>query len=344
MAESVEGEGFWLPAEFLTDDDFLPGKENLNKSFNTESLSELRFPTEFPYDFESERKQIPEVGVRHFGLPFNVFFFLNFIYYFLNLFVFVPLFFVQKLWLMSTSPQSTLTRMGSWTARSAGGSSNVSPNSSTPAPKTQFAAKKYDVVGDLVYHAAGQVMKLKLNHGDVLGGLQPTRVPPRSRPQFYPDSENPSPPVFPHRNFQQQNECCGEWYSQQRVYQNRGVRNLSGAGQTAWTIQQNPTRVRAISFVGGGGGGGGAAARRGSAGTGVFLPRRYGNNNNNNNNDSSSSDSHMTTGCSTPLFHGRPSANSFAQSRVQQPQPRIAGGFIPNYSMFIGISLIANHV
>ncbi|KAL9163901.1 hypothetical protein ABFS82_06G071800 [Erythranthe guttata] len=305
MAESVEGEGFWLPAEFLTDDDFLPGKENLNKSFNTESLSELRFPTEFPYDFESERKQIPE-----------------------------------KLWLMSTSPQSTLTRMGSWTARSAGGSSNVSPNSSTPAPKTQFAAKKYDVVGDLVYHAAGQVMKLKLNHGDVLGGLQPTRVPPRSRPQFYPDSENPSPPVFPHRNFQQQNECCGEWYSQQRVYQNRGVRNLSGAGQTAWTIQQNPTRVRAISFVGGGGGGGGAAARRGSAGTGVFLPRRYGNNNNNNNNDSSSSDSHMTTGCSTPLFHGRPSANSFAQSRVQQPQPRIAGGFIPNYSMFIDQSMV----
>ncbi|KAL7146886.1 hypothetical protein ABFS83_06G072400 [Erythranthe nasuta] len=293
MAESVEGEGFWLPAEFLTDDDFLPGKENLN----TESLSELRFPTEFPYDFETERKQIPE-----------------------------------KLWLMSTSPQSTLTRMGSWTARSAGGSSNVSPNSSTPAPKTQFAVKKYDVVGDLVYHAAGQVMKLKLNHGDVLGGLQPCRVPPRNRPQFYPDSENPSPPVFPHRNFQQQNECCGEWYSQQRVYQNRGVRTLSGAGQTAWTIQQNPNRLRAVSFVGGGGGGA-AAARRGSAGTGVFLPRRYGNNNNNNNNDSSSSDSHMTTDCSAALFHVRPSANHFAQSRVQQPQPRIDRSFfVPNYN------------
>ncbi|KAL7107725.1 hypothetical protein ACP275_06G072900 [Erythranthe tilingii] len=299
MAESVEGEGFWLPAEFLTDDDFLPGKENLNKSCNAESLSELRFPTEFPYDFETERKQIPE-----------------------------------KLWLMSTSPQSTLTpRMGSWTARSAGGSSNVSPNSATPAPKTQFAAQKYDVVGDLVYRAAGQVMKLKLNHGDVLAGLQPTRVPPRSRPQFYPDSENPcNPPVFPHRNFQQHNECCGEWYSQQRVYQNRGVRSLPGAGQTAWTIQQNPTRVRAVSFVGGGGG---AAARRGSAGTGVFLPRRsYGNNNNND----SSSDSHMTTGCSAPLFHGRPSANSgmnldninpIAQSR---PHPRFNRGFVPNYN------------
>ncbi|KAI3458627.1 hypothetical protein Pfo_015290 [Paulownia fortunei] len=308
---SVEGAGFWLPTEFLTDDDFLMDKENFNKSNNTESGSEFCFPTEFPYDFETEGNQR-----------------------------------LEKLWVMSTSPQSTLAYLGSWTARSAGGSSNGSPNGVPSPPATPLGAK-YDAVGDLIYRAAGQVAKLKLNRGDGLGP-GPTKDkgllgPPRSVALFYPEAKNPNPSVFPNTHFQQkqQNESCGVWYSQQKVYENRGGRTVGGMGQAAWTLQQNPTRGRAVLLGGsGGGGGGGATAKRACAGTGVFLPRRYGNNNDSN---GYSSDSRKKPGCPTALFPRRAAVhahtknfnnlNGFAQPQPQS-QPRFNAGFIPDYSMY----------
>ncbi|KAL0321897.1 UNVERIFIED_CONTAM: hypothetical protein Scaly_2486100 [Sesamum calycinum] len=110
-----EEAGFWLPSEFLTDDDFLMGKENFNKSNNTGSDSEFCFPTEFPYGFETEGRER-----------------------------------LEKLWVMSTSPQSTLAHFGSWAARSAGGSSNGSPNG-VPSPPATPLASEYDAIGDLIY-------------------------------------------------------------------------------------------------------------------------------------------------------------------------------------------------
>ncbi|KAK4431733.1 hypothetical protein Salat_0935400 [Sesamum alatum] len=303
MAKSVEEAGFWLPAEFLTDDDFLMGKENFN---NAASESEFRFPSEFPYDFETGGRQR-----------------------------------LEKLWVMSTSPQSTLAHLGSWAARSAGGSSNGSPNG-VPSPPATPLGSEYDAIGDLIYRAAGQVAKLKLN-----GGHGPTKqkgllAPPRSLAQFYPESKTLNPSVFPNTHFQAkpQNEGCGVWYSQQQVYQNRGGRPAEGMGQAAWTLQQSQNRGRPVLFggSGNGGGGGGAAVKRACAGTGVFLPRRYGNNNDSN---PYSSDSHKKPGCSAAVFPGRAAAhshtnnfsnmNGFAQSQPQ-PQPRLSRGFIPDYN------------
>ncbi|KAL1535569.1 hypothetical protein AAHA92_28332 [Salvia divinorum] len=44
--DGVEGAGYWLPSEFLTDDDFVIDKEN----FNSE-----RFPTDFPCNFQTQK-------------------------------------------------------------------------------------------------------------------------------------------------------------------------------------------------------------------------------------------------------------------------------------------------
>lgn len=55
MADKLEDAEFWLPSEFLTDEDILmDNKENFSKfaitGSNSNSLGH-RFPTEFPYDY-----------------------------------------------------------------------------------------------------------------------------------------------------------------------------------------------------------------------------------------------------------------------------------------------------
>ncbi|KAK4426973.1 hypothetical protein Salat_1466100 [Sesamum alatum] len=95
MAESVEGAGFCLPSEFF--DYFLMDKENFDNTNAAVSNSKFCFPTEFPYDFETDSD--------------------------------------ERLEAMSTSPRSTLAHVGSWTSRSAGGSSNESLNGVPLPPK-----------------------------------------------------------------------------------------------------------------------------------------------------------------------------------------------------------------
>ncbi|XP_057789059.1 uncharacterized protein LOC131005951 [Salvia miltiorrhiza] len=305
MAGTAEGAGFWLPSEFL--DDFLVDKENLNL---TESDSEFRFPNEFPYDFGTKSDELLE--------------------------------FSQKRWVMSTSPQSTLSRMSSWTGRSAGGSTNGSPNG-FPSPPT---TPKNDAVGDLIYLAAGQVAKLKLaagptKHKGLVG-------PPRAPDHLYPAAKTPDPSLvhsiyLQQQMAKQQKQGCEMW---PQMYQMR-------TGQDAWPVQPNPARVpgpggRAAVY----GGGGGAAVKRGCAGTGVFLPRRYGNNNNininnnniiiNNNNgcNAYASDSRKKpAGYSAASIPNRnvhalnknfDTMNGFAQS-----QPHYQPKFIPEYDLLV---------
>ncbi|KAK6135858.1 hypothetical protein DH2020_030405 [Rehmannia glutinosa] len=300
MAGSVEGEGFWLPAEFLTDDDFLMDKDNFEKSNKTGSESEFFFPTVFPHDFETDGDK------------------------------------THELWVMSTSPQSTLAHLGSWTGRSAGGSSNGSPNG-VPSPPTTPLGAEYDAVGDLIYRAAGQVARLKLNRGD---GLK------------------------------QQNEGCGVWYSQQRCtktgVEGQGEKRVKLHGPSSKT---RPVRGRCywvdLAAV--------VRRRKGRAGTGVFLPRRYGNHNDSNNyssnshkkpdfraknfyrhycflrrlkekkphkpvSDSSTLSSSVHTGGSTALFHAHTNnLNGFAP----QSQPRLNTDLFPDYSMCMWISAYA---
>lgn len=292
MAETAEAAGFWLPSEFF--DDFQVEKENLDKNNTTESDSEFCFPTEFPYDFGTKGDEL-----------------------------------LEKRWLMSTSPQSTLSHMSSWNGRSAGGSTNGSPNG-FPSPPT---TPKNDAVGDLIYLAAGQVARLKLHGGGVNSG--PTKpkglvAPPRSLP-------DPSvvPNIYQQQQQQmvkQQKQGCEMW---QQMYQMR-------MGQDAWPVQQNPTRI-----VGSGGraavyGGGGAAAKRGCAGTGVFLPRRYGNSNNNDCN-AYSSDSRKRPGYSAASIANRnvhamnksfENINGFTQSQTHY-QPKLSRGFVPEYDLLM---------
>ncbi|PIN22879.1 hypothetical protein CDL12_04407 [Handroanthus impetiginosus] len=311
MADSVEGAGFWLPSEFF--DDFLMDKQNLNKTYSAESHSEFCFPTEFPYDFETETDE-------HLG----------------------------KRWVLSTSPQSTLAHLGSWSGRSAGGSSNGSPNGVPSPPTSPFGAKN-DAVEDLIYRAAGQVAKLKLNGGE---GFGPTKNkgllgPPESLEQFYPAVKNPNPSVFQgiysrQHMVKQQKQGSGMWYTEPQMYQVRAGRAAGGMGQDAWPIQQNPSRIvgsapRAVLMGGSGGGvgGGGAAVKRGCAGTGVFLPRRYVNNNECN---AYSSDSHKKPGYSSGNVHALnrnlDNMNVFPQPQ-SQCQPKFNRGFVPEYDLLM---------
>ncbi|KAL8552052.1 hypothetical protein ACS0TY_000931 [Phlomoides rotata] len=287
-----EGEGFWLPSEFLTDDDFLMDKENFNKSNKTESDSEFRFPTEFPYDSETQSDKL-----------------------------------LQKFWMMAGSPQSTLAHH----LRRAGGSSNGSPNGFLSPPTTPSGAK-YDAVGDLIYLAAGEVAKLRMNRGYAEKTLS---VPPRSHPQFYPEAKIRSTSAYLNTPFhqKQQNEGCGMLNNRQPMYQNRGGTGtaVEGMNQVAWALQQNPTRGRSVLFGGSGGGGNGgrAAAKRTCAGTGVFLPRRY---ENASNKSAQSSDSQRKPGRAPVHVHTKSFANvnGFTESGPQ-PQPRINLAFVPDY-------------
>lgn len=81
---------------------------------------------------------------------------------------------------MSSSPQSTLANLGT-----AGGSNNGSPSGA----QTPMGAK-YDAVGDLIYLAAGQVAKLKLNRGYAVTSC------PRYLPQRHKQAEISTPSVY----------------------------------------------------------------------------------------------------------------------------------------------------
>ncbi|KAL0452804.1 UNVERIFIED_CONTAM: hypothetical protein Slati_1258500, partial [Sesamum latifolium] len=152
-------------------------------------------------------------------------------------------------WVMSTSPKSTLAHVGSWMGGSAGGSSNGSPDG-VPSPPTTPLGSKNDAIGDLIYRAAGQVAKLKLNGG---GGPGPTKHkgllgPPRSVEQLYPTAKNPNPSVFQNIYLQQQmvkqqKQGCGCGIVSHKCIK-WGVEEQPGEwGQDAWPIQQNPTRI-----------------------------------------------------------------------------------------------------
>ncbi|KAL3650204.1 hypothetical protein CASFOL_006607 [Castilleja foliolosa] len=221
MAGSVEEAGFWLPSEFF--DDFGSDKEYLGKNHAADPVSEFCFPTEFPYDFHTET-----------GDNFK-----------------------EKRRVMSTSPQSTLSHLWSFSSRSSGGSSSGSPNVVISPPATPLGTAEKDAVGELIYRAAGQVAKLKLNSGDASGPAKHSGLPgPPKRPEQLANKQ-PSPSVL-------HNIYLEEQMMKQQMMNN------------GWAVQPNPTRIgrsgsRGFLF-------GGAAVKRESAGTGVFLPRRYANN------------------------------------------------------------------
>ncbi|XP_051121509.1 uncharacterized protein LOC127244943 isoform X2 [Andrographis paniculata] len=217
MADSgeVEEAGFWLPAEFF--DDFVTGKDNLLNNKETDSGDGLCFPADFPYESETP-------ACAHFG----------------------------KRQVMSTSPQSTLLHGGIGSSvRSAGGSSNGSPDGVYSPPTTPLGAAEYDAIGDLIHLAAGQVAKLKLNGDD---GALAARRNPNQLPVNYGQSAFQNIHQQQYYIMKQEKENGRAWYQSQMT---RGGWDVV---QTHTRIHtHNPTRM--------------AAAKRARSGTGVFLPR-----------------------------------------------------------------------
>ncbi|CAA3022355.1 Hypothetical predicted protein [Olea europaea subsp. europaea] len=333
MADGLQGPEFWLPSEFLTDVDSVMEKEKSNKK--TESVSEFCFPTEFPYDFGSYGVGSPETESDNEDLLAALT--RSSFYHHLNPTKPQNL---EKVWLMSGSPQSTLTHVESWSGRS-----NCSPNGPfqvPSSPTTPFGIKNKP--WDLIYQPAVQLPKHKLSGGGLPG-------PPRSLGQLQYPAQNPKSPVFYNTRFQQlrmerllnhPDIGCGMWYSQHQVDQNRGGRLVGGMGQAAY--QTRPTQTFSGSgtpgvsfgrYVGGdravSGGGG---VKKGCAGTGVFLPRRYGSNNDKN---AFPSDLRKKLVGSTALLPDRV-VHALNTNFVDVNSQSLAGynlGFIPDYDTFM---------
>lgn len=330
MADEPQGPEFWLPSEFLTDEDSVMEKDKFNKK--TESVSEFCFPTEFPYDFGSYGVGSPKTESDDEDLLAAIT--RSSFYHHLNPATKPQN--LEKVCLISGSPQSTLTHVGSWSDRS-----NVSRNApfQVPSPPTTpFVIKNKP--WDLIYQPAVQLPKHKLSGGG-LGQLQYPAQNPNSS-VFH--NTTPYQQVRVERLMNQPNIGCGMWYSQHEVdqNQNRGGRLGVGMGQAAY--QTRPTQkfsgsgTGAVSFgryVGGdravpGGGG----VKRGCAGTGVFLPRRYGSNNDKN---AFPSDSRKKLVCSTALLPDGVlhALNTKFVDLNSQSLPGYNMGFIPDYDTFM---------
>ncbi|KAK7300545.1 hypothetical protein RJT34_11391 [Clitoria ternatea] len=208
---------------------------------------------------------------------------------------------------MAGSPQSTLSGIGSWSIRS-GGSGDGSPNGSSrvPSPTTTPFNASNDA-WDLLYAAAGEVARLKMNgegsskfgfqNGRVLGGLPPPVVAENA---FF---ANQSVSQVRYQQWKQEQllkqqcgsvwgrQVKGNWVTQQhqpQVVQNRvrdfgydyeGVKCTRPLPHSAWVPTQVKHQNQRVPHFGSGSRPGlqnGSSAKRVSAGTGVFLPRQYG--------------------------------------------------------------------
>lgn len=101
----------------------------------------------------------------------------------------------QKAKMVSGSPQSTLTKVGSWSGRSTM-SSNGSPNgpSQVSSPPTTPLAVENDP-WELIYQAAGQIARLKMSGADGFNS-NPGILGPPKRLSTPPPLKNSSPACF----------------------------------------------------------------------------------------------------------------------------------------------------
>ncbi|KAG2690707.1 hypothetical protein I3760_09G202200 [Carya illinoinensis] len=252
MSASLDDAEFWLPPEFLTDDDLATDKNNNCKSdgngfrSDTEATRSL-FHFEFPYGFgsfgtssdlgspvesvvgssETESDEEDYVAgltrqlahstladdVRKSGSPFPS----------EN----------QKAWVISGSPQSTLCAMGSGCGCKQG-SSHGSPNCASQV-------SSQPATWDLLYAAAGEVARMRmdeeiygLNHGS--GLLGPLRKPSPDTISVKNDS-NADVGIFSNQSLShQQLQMQASQFQQLREQQ-----MLKQHGSAAWDAQMKAT-------------------------------------------------------------------------------------------------------
>nr|GMC95978.1 Tripartite terminase [Ipomoea batatas] len=226
--------------------------------------------------------------------------------------------------LLSGSPESMLNRVHSMSGRS-GGSGNGPSMASSPSTTTRLEAKHND--WNLIFQAAGQVAKLKMNTGD--GAFRNQCLPgaPRNISSVYPVNVPQS--AMPDVHFREARGDQQEYimWNRQKLLQNR--RNRVGLesgpfmeserrrGQLlGWPSQQFSRSNMKTAFSGAG------AGKRECAGTGVFLPRRYGGYNGN-----TPTDSRKKTACPVALHTGMNKKPVDSTGLVQPQPPYITDGF-----------------
>lgn len=377
MALSPIGPRFWLPSHFLTDEDTLMDKENFNDNGANPVGAEIHgFPSEFPYEFDSfgsssalnspvesvmsstetesdEEDLLTQLKrqLAHSTLHDTQ--------------KLAPSFSSEnqeKTWVLSGSPQSTLSAVGNWSGRSTV-SSNGSPNgrSRVSSPPTTPLSEKTDA-WDLIYAAAGQVARLKMSgdgpkyqQGRGLLGPPRSPMPVPAQPAknantgFYSYqglSNNISQTSQSQRIRQEQvlkqqcsvwgREAKEAWFSQQQqqlqqqqqIHSRRSVGLESGRCGRPLGLPPSAWPPLQHQHQQSSSGMravflGGSGLKRESAGTGVFLPRRFGN----------ASDSRKKPGCSTVLLPARvvQALNLNFEDMGSHSQPHFNGGVAPDY-------------
>ncbi|XVE99680.1 hypothetical protein REPUB_Repub03eG0221100 [Reevesia pubescens] len=383
MAEQIDDAEFWLPAKFLTDDDINMEKENLKNKKGCKNNTELLipshcFPNEFPYEFdlshsfsalsspvesvvgstETESSDEDEflVGLtRRLAHSTSHKFTVPSIYQEKN----------EKTGGLASSPQSTLSGLGSWSA-----SSNGSPNgpSQVPSPPTTPFGAQNDT-WDLIFAAAGQVARLKMsNEAPKYTNFNYGRVLPKSQSHAF--MKNSSSGSYSsrdlsynlaHRNqYQGRQEPvlkphCGavlerqvkasNWQAQFQQQQHQQIQSRArnnvvggrplGLPKSSWPPlqvqsqqQQQPQPVNSGSGMRAVFLGGSGSVKRECAGTGVFLPRRYGNN---------PSEPRKKSGCSTVLLPAKvvQALNLNFDDTNSHVQPHFNASFASNYEALV---------
>ncbi|KAK8955594.1 hypothetical protein KSP40_PGU017783 [Platanthera guangdongensis] len=269
MAEKFEDGEFWLPAEFLDEDFFF--KENRPAVQRGDRPS---YAADIMMESESEEDYIAGL-TRQMAHSFlgdeKVSSALN-----------------SKI--MGTSPQSTLSDAGAWSASSRG--SPNGPSQAPSPPSTPLDQNKGDA-WDLLYAAAGQVGRMKRNEQSTTHGrgllippkkpLANAKIPPasayRSCSPFLTQQQLRVAKFYLFRQFQQlkRDQMIKQHLSAAWGGENRAASNNRSMGVSPFTWpppqrRQQGSGMRALFLNSSG-------TRRESAGTGVFLPRRVGTHN-----------------------------------------------------------------
>ncbi|KAI9080694.1 hypothetical protein K1719_037360 [Acacia pycnantha] len=278
----------------LTDADILGDKENYKNGVNAGLDASFGFPSEFPYEFysfgvSSSALSSPVESVAgstetdSTGSDVDEDFFaaltrrLNQSSLYETPKLTVPTCCdrdkteVQKTHGLARSPQSTLSGIRSWSGSSAvSGDRSPSIGSQVPSPTTTPFPSKNDLAWDVIYAAAGQVARLRMNsemskydfqNGAFLGAPRPDIPKTQAPPSIY---SNQSFLQFQAQQARQQ-QCASVWgrqvksdwlVQQQHKMQNRAVRNVgyesvkcgrpSSVSQSAWPPLQygNPPDSR----------------------------------------------------------------------------------------------------
>ncbi|XP_008785474.1 uncharacterized protein LOC103704103 [Phoenix dactylifera] len=352
MAKNLEDPEFWLPSDFLCDDFFVDGGEKRRSEAQAAGVGDVCFSGELPYGFGSNPPSPVDsvTGTESDEDDYMAGLAQKMAHCFLQdgdkVSSALPCGDNVKMRMMTGSPQSTLS---AWSA-SGKGSPNGPSLVSSPlsSPMEQHKEDPWDVL----YEAAGQVMRLRLNEQNVYarGLLGPSRKP------FPAPSQNPqkagcyNSPVltkqqlqaaqFYHLKQQQlmKQQLSAAWGRQgrARVVGGGGGGGYGGEGRCGGRPlglplplqkQQQPQQhqqgsgMRAVFLTGPG-------ARRESTGTGVFLPRRVG----------TPTESLKKPACSTVLLPARVVQALNLIPEELGAQQRYPGGFVLDHDSLVGRS------